>query len=77
MNTRDIAVAMGFKAMQFNFVASSNDVALALWKKLGFDVVGTLPRALTIRHWDWLTPLLCINGSLTKKPKQAQKRSTK
>ena len=39
------AVAMGFNAMQFNFVASSNDVALALWKKLGFDVVGTLPRA--------------------------------
>jgi ribosomal protein S18 acetylase RimI-like enzyme len=36
---------MGFKAMQFNFVASSNDVAVALWKKLGFDVVGTLPRA--------------------------------
>ena len=33
------AVAMSFKATQFNFVA------VALWKKLGFDVVGTLPRA--------------------------------
>jgi ribosomal protein S18 acetylase RimI-like enzyme len=44
-HSQDIAVAMGFKAMQFNFVASSNDVAVALWKKLGFDVVGTLPSA--------------------------------
>ena len=44
-HSQDIAVAMGFKAMQFNFVASSNEVAVGLWKKLGFDVVGTLPRA--------------------------------
>ena len=44
-HSQGIAVAMGFNAMQFNFVASTNDVAVALWKKLGFDVVGTLPRA--------------------------------
>ena len=44
-HSQGIAVAMGFSAMQFNFVASSNDVAVALWKKLGFDVVGTLPCA--------------------------------
>ena len=44
-HSQDIAVAMGFNAMQFNFVASSNDVAVALWIKLGFDIVGTLPRA--------------------------------
>jgi L-amino acid N-acyltransferase YncA len=44
-HSQGIAVALGFNAMQFNFVASSNDVAVALWKKLGFDVVGTLPRA--------------------------------
>jgi len=44
-HSQGISVAMGFNAMQFNFVASSNDVAVALWKKLGFDVVGTLPRA--------------------------------
>ena len=44
-HSQSIAVAMGFNAMQFNFVDSTNDVAVALWKKLGFDVVGTLPRA--------------------------------
>ena len=44
-HSQGVAVTMGFKAMQFNFVASSNEAAVGLWKKLGFDVVGTLPRA--------------------------------
>lgn len=34
----------GFLAMQFNFVVSTNDVAVKLWKKLGFQIVGTLPQ---------------------------------
>ena len=38
----------GFLALQFNFVVSTNESAVALWKDLGFDVVGTLPRAF--RH---------------------------
>ncbi len=33
----------GFKAMQFNFVVSTNADAIRLWKKLGFRIVGTLP----------------------------------
>ena len=35
----------GFKAMQFNFVVSTNTGAIDLWKKLGFRIVGTLPDA--------------------------------
>lgn len=35
----------GFRAMQFNHVVSTNTVAVALWQKLGFDIVGTLPAA--------------------------------
>jgi len=31
--------------MQFNFVASSNEGAVRLWKKLGFETVGRLPKA--------------------------------
>ena len=38
----------GYKAMQFNFVVSTNTAAVALWKKLGFGIVGTLPKAF--RH---------------------------
>lgn len=39
------ARAMGFKAMQFNFVAASNVTAINLWQKLGFKKVGCLPNA--------------------------------
>jgi len=35
----------GFLAMQFNFVVSTNTAAIALWKKIGFSIVGTLPKA--------------------------------
>jgi ribosomal protein S18 acetylase RimI-like enzyme len=39
------AVAMGFRAMQFNLVVSTNERAVRLWQRLGFTVVGTLPKA--------------------------------
>jgi len=38
----------GFRAMQFNFVVSTNTSAIHLWKQLGFKIVGTLPGAF--RH---------------------------
>jgi ribosomal protein S18 acetylase RimI-like enzyme len=34
-----------FRAMQFNFVVSTNDRAVQLWKRLGFEIIGTLPGA--------------------------------
>ena len=39
---------LGFRAMQFNFVVSTNKGAIRLWKQLGFKIVGTLPGAF--RH---------------------------
>lgn len=41
----DYARQRGFRAMQFNFVVSTNERAVALWKSLGFAVVGLLPGA--------------------------------
>ena len=38
----------GFMAMQFNYVVSSNAPAVELYKKLGFTIAGTLPKAF--RH---------------------------
>lgn len=38
----------GYAAMQFNFVVSTNTAGVTLWKKLGFQIVGTLPKAF--RH---------------------------
>ncbi|MCO7223888.1 GNAT family N-acetyltransferase [Pleionea sp. CnH1-48] len=39
------AIELGFKAMQFNAVVSTNEVAVKLWQSLGFEIVGTLPKA--------------------------------
>jgi GNAT superfamily N-acetyltransferase len=42
------AKKFGFLAMQFNFVVTSNKTAVALWQKMGFNIVGTVPNAF--RH---------------------------
>lgn len=43
--SQEVAVDLGYQAMQFNFVVSSNEGAIRLWKNLGFEIVGTLPKA--------------------------------
>ena len=45
LHSIDHAKARGFRAMQFNFVVSSNVRAVGLWQSLGFEVVGRLPGA--------------------------------
>lgn len=45
MHSLALARSSGFRGMQFNFVVSSNDVAIRLWQSLGFQIVGTLPLA--------------------------------
>lgn len=44
-HSQKIAIGLGYKSMQFNFVATSNDGAVRLWNKLGFDTIGRLPKA--------------------------------
>lgn len=41
----DHARLRGFRAMQFNFVVSTNERAVRLWQAMGFDIVGRLPKA--------------------------------
>lgn len=42
------AVTRGYRAMQYNLVASTNTAAVRLWQQHGFDAVGRLPGAF--RH---------------------------
>jgi ribosomal protein S18 acetylase RimI-like enzyme len=64
-HSQQLARDSGFLAMQFNSVVASNEAAVALWQKLGFEVVGRLPKAY--RHarlglidclvmYKWLAP---------------------
>ncbi|MGB7285768.1 MAG: GNAT family N-acetyltransferase [Salaquimonas sp.] len=47
-HSQEQAIELGFKAMQFNFVVSTNAGAVALWQRLGFEIIGTLPKVF--RH---------------------------
>lgn len=42
----DLAKEQGFRAMQYNMVLSQNTLAVNLYKKLGFSIVGTIPEAV-------------------------------
>jgi len=48
----------GFRAMQFNFVVSSNLPAIHLWKKFGFATVGRLPHAFLHPHLGYVDALV-------------------
>ncbi|WP_420320369.1 GNAT family N-acetyltransferase [Flagellimonas sp.] len=39
-----LAKELGFTAMQYNMVVSTNQNAIKLWKKLGFKIIGTTPK---------------------------------
>ncbi len=39
------AKRLGYKAMQFNMVVKSNERAVKIWKKMGFDIIGEVPDA--------------------------------
>jgi L-amino acid N-acyltransferase YncA len=44
-HSQEMARALGYKAMQFNLVVTSNEGAVRLWNNLGFATVGRLPKA--------------------------------
>jgi len=44
------ARALGYRAVQFDFVVSTNEPAIQLYRDFGFEIVGTLPGAF--RHPD-------------------------
>ncbi len=46
----EVARQLGFTAMQFNFVVSTNAAAVRAWERCGFAVVGRLPGAYRHRE---------------------------
>jgi len=64
-HSQKVAIELGYQAMQFNFVASSNEGAVRLWKKLGFEIVGCLPKAFnhpTLSYVDALIMYKWLNN---------------
>jgi ribosomal protein S18 acetylase RimI-like enzyme len=42
-HSMEAARTLGYRAMQFNLVVSTNENAVGLWKKMGFEIIGTVP----------------------------------
>ncbi|OUD12072.1 GNAT family N-acetyltransferase [Thioflexithrix psekupsensis] len=49
-HSQQMALAAGFKAMQYNFVVSTNKIAVGIWQKNGFKIAGVLDRAFKLRN---------------------------
>jgi ribosomal protein S18 acetylase RimI-like enzyme len=45
LHSQQEAIELGYSAMQFNSVVSSNKIAIQLWEKLGYKIIGTIPNA--------------------------------
>lgn len=57
-HSQQVAVNLGFKAMQYNLVVSSNEGAIRLWKKLGFQIIGKLPNAFNSKSAGYIDALI-------------------
>jgi ribosomal protein S18 acetylase RimI-like enzyme len=54
LHSQRMATSLGYKAMQFNLVVSTNDQAVRLWQELGYEIVGTIPRAFHHRELGYI-----------------------
>ncbi len=59
---------LGFRAMQFNLVVSTNTAGIRCWQRNGFQVVGTLPGAFRHRRLGYVDALVMVQG-LVEGPK--------
>jgi len=56
------ARARGYRAIQFNFVVSTNERAVKLWQSLGFDIVGRLPGAFDHPAYGYVDALVMFRA---------------
>jgi ribosomal protein S18 acetylase RimI-like enzyme len=56
---------LGFRAMQFNFVVSTNQDAVRLWKSLGFDIAGCLPKAFQLPYGNYVDAYVMFKSLTT------------
>ncbi|MGB7564535.1 MAG: N-acetyltransferase [Prochlorococcaceae cyanobacterium] len=57
---------LGFRAMQFNLVVSTNTAGLRCWERNGFRIVGTLPGAFRHRQLGYVDALVMVQVLVEK-----------
>ncbi|MCP9800130.1 GNAT family N-acetyltransferase [Synechococcus sp. RedBA-s] len=53
---------LGYRAMQFNLVVSTNTAGIRCWERNGFRTVGTVPGAFRHRQLGYVDALVMIQG---------------
>ena len=66
VHSQQEAVKLGFRAMQYNLVVSTNEGATRLWKKLGFQVIGTFPNAFNSKSIGYVDALVMYKELITE-----------
>ena len=56
------ARSLGYRAMQFNFVVSTNERAVRLWQAMGFAIVGRLPGGFDHPHLGFVDALIMFRA---------------
>jgi len=51
---------LGFRAMQFNLVVSTNTAGIRCWQQNGFQIIGTLPGAFRHRQLGYVDALVMV-----------------
>ena len=59
------AVQFGFRAMQYNLVVATNEGATRLWKQLGFQIIGLLPKAFHSKSAGYVDALVMYKALQT------------
>ncbi len=65
LHSQEQAPKLGYRSMQFNSVVSTNKDAIHLWKKLGFQVIGTLPEVFDHPRYGYVDALVMFKKLVT------------
>ena len=66
------AVVTGFRAMQFNFVLTTNTRAIAIWERAGFLTIGRIPEAYAHPTKGYVDALIMYKSLADDSPKGTQ-----
>jgi ribosomal protein S18 acetylase RimI-like enzyme len=62
----EMARRLGYRAMQFNLVVSTNTAGIRCWRKNGFRIVGTLPGAFRHRQLGYVDALVLFQDLMER-----------
>ena len=74
LHSQKRAVALGYRAMQFNLVVSTNTTAIALWQRMGFETIGRLPEAFAHPELGYVDALVMYKVLTEERPKKKGSR---